>query len=328
VKWDVRLEVGNYCNLRCPLCVREILDNTVLNSIHLPLEDVRKFLPRFFLHNQVSSVFLSGAVAEPTLNPEFIEIVKYLMKYSEVVIDSNGSTRDVKWWAELGATGVHCDFAPDSIKPNNNKYRINSNTDKVIENMRAFVAAGGSASWKFIPYTHNEDEMEEQKCIAQSIGAKFTLIQPRDASGFDNVKNSSAFADGQYVESYVDAGTPHSYCKLFGNVVVGLIEISPEGIVYPCCMMPRQFYTVYRDYFANGITTPNLSSYERPKYQSFIDTVVSLIEDSGGIESLSLYKHSITDILKNKFYTNLQKSWDDKAHFCNNYCDHAKYKLE
>ena len=327
MKWNVRLEVGNYCNLRCPLCVREILDNTVLNSIHLPLEDVRKFLPRFFLHNQVSSVYLSGAVAEPTLNPEFIEIVKYLIKYSRVVIDSNGSTRDVKWWAELGATGVQCDFAPDSIKPNNNKYRINSNTDKVIENMRAFVAAGGIAEWKFIPYAHNEDEEKEHRAIAESVGAKFSFIQPRDATRLDNVQNSLSFADGQYTEPYHDKGTPHNYCKLFGNIDIGLIEISPEGIVYPCCMMPRQFYTVYRDYFTNRNTTPNLS-FTRPRYRSFIKTVVPLIEDGGGIESLSLYKHSITDILKNKFYTNLQKSWDDKAHFCNNYCDHAKYKLE
>ena len=327
MKWNVRLEVGNYCNLRCPLCVREKVDKATINSIHLSLEDVKKFLPRFFLHNQVDSVYLSGAVAEPTLNPDLINIVKYLVRYSKVVIDSNGSTRSVDWWAELGATGVNCDFAPDSIKPNNNKYRINSNTDKVIENMRAFVAAGGVAEWKFIPYAHNEDELEEQRTIAESIGAKFTLIQPR-SSWLDNVQNSSAFADGQCVESYVDAGTPHSYCKLFGNISNGLIEISPEGIVYPCCMMPRQFYSVYRDYFVNRNTTPNLSPDDRPKYQSFIDTVVPLIEDSGGIESLSLYKHSITDILKNEFYTSLKKSWDDKAHFCNNHCSHAKYKLE
>lgn len=326
MKWNVRLEVGNYCNLRCPLCVREMVDDTVLNSIHLPLEDVKKFLPRFFLHSQVGYVYLSGAIAEPTLNPEFIDIVKYLMKYSKVVIDSNGSTRNVKWWAELGATGVQCDFAPDSIKPNNNKYRINSNTDKVIENMRAFVAAGGIAEWKFIPYAHNEDEEQEHRAIAKSIGAKFTLIQPRDAET-DAVDNSSLFSDGKDLIPYYDEGTPHNYCKLFGDVSIGLIEISPEGIVYPCCMMPRQFYIVYKDYFVNGITTPNLSPDGGPKYESFIDTVVSLIENSGGIESLSLHKHSITDILKNEFYTNLQKSWDDKAHYCNNYCSHAKYKL-
>ena len=327
MKWNVRIEVGNYCNLRCPLCVRELVDSNILNSIHLSPEDVKNFLPRLFLLSRVDSVYLSGAVAEPTLNRYFIDIVEYLIKYTRVVIDSNGSTHNVDWWAKLGATGVNCDFGPDSIKPNNNKYRINSDTDKVIKNIQAFVAAGGVAEWKFIPYAHNEDELEEQKLIAESIGAKFTFIQPR-SSWLDNVQNSSAFVDGKDVEPYYDKGTPNSYCKLFGNIETRLIEISPEGIVYPCCMMPRQFYGVYRDYFANGNTAPDLSPAGGPRYKSFLKTVVPLIEDNGGIESLSLYKHSITDILKNKFYTALKKSWDDKEHFCYNHCDSAKYKLE
>tara|TARA_B100000085_G_scaffold196900_1_gene180616 strand:- start:23 stop:1012 length:990 start_codon:yes stop_codon:yes gene_type:complete len=326
MSWNVRLEVGNYCNLRCPLCVRENVHKSTINSIHLSLKDTQKFLPRFFLHAEVDRVYLSGAVAEPTLNPEFIDIVKYLNKYSTVVIDSNGSTRDTQWWAELGATGVNCDFAPDSIKPNNNKYRINSNTDRVIDNMRAFISAGGVAEWKFIPYAHNEDEIDDHRAIASSIGAKFTFIQPRNADRLDNVDNSSAFSKGKIVNQHSDHGTPHNYCKLFGDVK-GLIEISPEGIVYPCCMMPRQFYKVYENYFISRDTTPNLSHDDIPKYQSFIDTVVPLIEQSGGIESLSLYKHPIRNILKNEFYTGLQKAWDDKSHFCNNHCHHIQYKL-
>ena len=73
-KWKVRLEVGNYCNLKCPLCVREIVDKKILNTIHLSLDTVKKFLPRTFLRYYVSDVYLSGAVAEPTLNPDFIDI--------------------------------------------------------------------------------------------------------------------------------------------------------------------------------------------------------------------------------------------------------------
>lgn len=328
MKWSVRLEVGNYCNLRCPLCVREAddVDRRIINSIHLPLEDVKKFLPRFFLHTQVDTVFLSGAVAEPTLNPEFIDIVKYLMRYSRVVIDSNGSTRSVDWWAQLGATGVNCDFAPDSIKPNNNKYRINSNTDKVIENMRAFVAAGGVAEWKFIPYAHNEDELEEQRTIAESIGAKFTLIQPRWAKR-GNIENSNMFPEEKEVLVWHDQGTPHNYCKLFGNTDVRLIEISPEGIIYPCCEMPREFYSVYRNYFIDGTTTPHIPDNPKSSHKSFIETIMPLIEDTGGIGELSLHKHSVLEILNGPFYTRLKQAWEEKDHFCNIHCHSSKYKL-
>ena len=89
MKWNVRLEVGNYCNLRCPLCIREMVDKNTINSLHLSLEHTKKFLPRFFLHREVESLYLSGAVAEPTLNPEFIDIVKYIKIYCTVVAPLN-----------------------------------------------------------------------------------------------------------------------------------------------------------------------------------------------------------------------------------------------
>ena len=325
MKWNVRLEVGNYCNLRCPLCIREMVDKNTINSLHLSLEHAKKFLPRFFLHREVDNLYLSGAVAEPTLNPEFIDIVRYLIKYCKVIIDSNGSTRDTKWWAELGTTGVTCDFAPDSIKPNNNKYRINSNTDKVIDNMRAFISTGGVAEWKYIPYTHNEDEIDDHRAIAKSIGAKFTLVQSRNAKNI-NLGNSKMFADGKDKMPKTDHGTPHNYCKLFGDSI-GIIEITPEGIIYPCCLMPKQFYTVYKKYFIDRDPTPDLSHVNNKKHQSFVSTVVPLIEESGGIESLSLHKYTIRNILRNQFYTSLQKAWDNKNHFCNNHCTYSQYKL-
>lgn len=332
--WKVRLEVGNYCNLKCPFCVREIVNKKSLNTIHLSLDTVKKFLPRTFLRFRVSNVYLSGAVAEPTLNPYFIDIVKYLMSHSKVTIDSNGSTNNIEWWKELGKTGVKCTFAPDSIKPKNNKYRINSNTDKVIENIKAFTDAGGKSTWKFITYSHNEDELEEQKKIAKNLGSDFTFAQPRlipklleDKISFTS---SSLIKKDKDQISYTDNNTPDYYCKLFGDIGDYLIEISPEGIVYPCCMMPRDFYFVYENFFLFGDTTPNLTTEKKePKRISFINTIVPLIEKNGGIQSLSLHNYSIQEILKSPFYdVLLKKTWEDKCSFCNNFCNSRKYDLK
>jgi MoaA/NifB/PqqE/SkfB family radical SAM enzyme len=333
-KWKVRLEVGNYCNLKCPLCVREIVDKKILNTIHLSLDTVKKFLPRTFLRYYVSDVYLSGAVAEPTLNPDFIDIIKYLMLHSSVYIDSNGSTKNIEWWKELGKTGVQCTFAPDSIKPNNNKYRINSNTSKVIENIKAFTDAGGKSIWKFIPYSHNEDEIEDQKKISNSIGSEFSFVQPRlipkRLEENVNFTTSSLTKKDKYQVSYIDNNSPKHYCKLFGEIGDYLIEISPEGIVYPCCMMPRDFYFVYKNFFISDDPTPDLSiENKEPKRISFIKTVVPLIEKNGGIQSLSLHNHTIQEILKSPFYDSLlKKSWEDDCSFCNTFCDSSKYNLK
>jgi len=331
--WKVRLEVGNYCNLKCPLCMREKVNKKTLNNMNISLDTVKKFLPRTFLRFYVSNVYLSGSLAEPTLNPHFIDIVKYLMLHSLVSIDSNGSTKSVEWWKELGKTGVECTFSPDSIKPNNNKYRINSNTDKVIENMKAFVDAGGKSIWKFISYSHNEDEIEEHKKISKSIGSNFSFAQPRlipkKLEKSLNFTTSSFLKKDKHEVSYTDGNSPEHYCKLFGDIGDYLIEISPEGIVYPCCMMPKDFYLVYEKFFISGDTKPNLNiENKESKGISFIKTIVPLIEKNGGIQSLSLHNHTIQEILKSPFYDNLLKqSWKNVDGFCNNFCDSSKYNL-
>jgi len=331
--YDLRLEIGNHCNLRCPLCLRQspVLDKNVLNRVHLSLNDVKKFLPRFFLTNQIKSVLISGSSSEPTMNSNLINIVKYLIKYnSNIIVDSNGSTRNIDWWAELGATGVQCDFAPDSIKPNNNKYRINSNTDKVIENMQAFISAGGTARWKFIPYAHNQDELEEQRTISKSIGATFFVAQPFTVRNrTEKVEDSDLFPKDHKLVRYTENSTPHHYCKILGEIQ-NLLEISAEGIVYPCTFSSRQLYYVYGDYFVSGNTTPKVN-FEYVKgwtenLDSFIESFVPLIEDQGGIETLSLHHYSITEILNSPFYKNtLKQSWSNKEHFCNKHCNHVKY---
>jgi len=326
VKWRVRLEVGNYCNLKCPFCAREEVDRNILNTIHLSLDTIKKFLPETFLLNNVDRVFLSGAVAEPTLNPDFIDIVKYLMLYSSVNIDSNGSTRNIEWWKELGKTGVHCDFAPDSIKPNNNKYRINSNTDKVIENIKAFTDAGGKSFWKHISYSHNEDEVEDQKKISDSIGSKFYFMQsrpiPKNLKNDINFTASSINKKNIYHQLNIDEKSPKHYCKLFGSAGHYLLEISPEGILYPCCRMPREFYHVYKNFFISGDTKPNLNLInEEHKIISFIETIVPLIEKNGGIQSLSLHNYSIEEILNSSLYSNLlTNSWKFEGSFCHIFC--------
>jgi hypothetical protein len=44
----------------------------------------------------------------------------------------------------------------------NNLYRQDTEWHKVIANATAFVAAGGHAIWRFIPFDHNQHQ--EQDC--------------------------------------------------------------------------------------------------------------------------------------------------------------------
>ena len=46
-------------------------------------------------------------------------------------------------------------------------YRRNTDYNKVINNARAFINAGGVATWQFILFKHNEYQLEDAKKLAK-----------------------------------------------------------------------------------------------------------------------------------------------------------------
>ena len=54
-------------------------------------------------------------------------------------------------------------FAIDGLEDTNHLYRVNTNFNKIMENAKAFINAGGIARWDFIAFAHNEHQIEEAK---------------------------------------------------------------------------------------------------------------------------------------------------------------------
>ena len=335
--WVLKLDVTNYCNLKCPHCARNFIKNDYkLNTKHVSLETIKKWLPKaFILFDTNKTIRFTGAVAEPTLNPELIDIVNYFLKLKcNVFIDSNGSTSNEDWWYKLGKTGVSCDFSIDSLLPNNNLYRINSNTEKVISNMKAFIAGGGIATWKYIPWKHNEDEYENHKKLSHQLGAKFAVTQPSwfdaNAEG-ETMVPSKYFPDSKKIVNSNITNNPEDYCFLTNK---GILEISPEGLIYPCCIVAKPFFSVYAPFCNNEETKPLIREdlmKSNIKYRYFVEDILPLIENQGGIKTLSLNYNSIKDILNTDFFkTTLVSSWESGNNFCTKKCmsrDHILYKI-
>lgn len=328
----IRLEVTNFCNLKCPHCARVSLkEDYKLNSTHISLETIKKWFSIYFLIDKSPIFLFSGLVGEPTINPDFLKIIEYLLKHCcQVKIDSNGSTNNENWWERLGSYKVQCTFSPDSLTPNNNQYRVNSNTEKVISNMKAFIAGGGTAAWKYIPFMHNEDELEIQRQYAKDIGAKFLVVPP---GGFDSnregeiMRPSKHFPNSKKVESYAENKSPNYYCKLLGEVGT-IIEVSPDGIIYPCCFTGRYFFMTYANFFTNGNIEPKI--YENmlsiDNYKRFVNDIIPLVENQGGIKSFSLNYNTFEEIIESDFFKfSLKKSWETGNEYCKKHCGSRKY---
>ena len=137
----IRLDLGNFCNLKCPSCFRTTWNAPWLNTSHTKLDEVKQWFPQEFLDERVKTFNLNGASSEPTLNPQFMEIVEYLSPHVKFLkVSSNGSTRNSDWWYNLGKTKAHVFFSVDTLTPGNELYRINANTEKILKNLLTFAS--------------------------------------------------------------------------------------------------------------------------------------------------------------------------------------------
>jgi len=331
---EIRIDLGNYCNLNCPTCFRQVATkeynkkhNTdyeyhpYLNKNYVTPDEIRKWFSVDFLEERVSTILFDGASFEPTLNPYFEEIIDYLCAHVEEVRPStNGSTRNAKWWASIVRPNLYPIFSIDSLKPNNNLYRINSNTNKIIENMKAYVSAGGKAKLKLILFKHNQDEIDDFISLTKQIGCDFDLIPAFEfldgktnsyevnymGEKYTIEKNTLEEIPKPHRETNPDLN-PEDYCMLTQSKS---IFVHANGIIFPCYHLNGSLFQIYEDFFIDETKTkPNLSIHPQ-----IVKDFISKIELQGGIKTLSLKYNSIEDIFNSTFFRSaLQISWKLKT---------------
>ena len=172
---SVELEISSDCNAACPGCARtQNID--LVNPTNLTLEQIQTWFP-----NPKDMQFkFCGVIGDPIVNPECMEITKYLVDNDGyVAYSTNGGRNSADWWHELGATSkrlggdrlkVH--FCVDGTETNY-IYRVNTNYNIIKRNMQAYSDAGGKASWVFIVFDHNEHEVDEAQQLAKQLGFRF-----------------------------------------------------------------------------------------------------------------------------------------------------------
>jgi MoaA/NifB/PqqE/SkfB family radical SAM enzyme len=175
----VELEITSDCNAACPGCARTLnKDKLEINSFSL--QDLQRIFPTQDYTNYEFK--FCGVLGDPIVNPDFLDMVKYLTDlggYCEV--STNGGYNTAKWWSELGSIAakhpglVHIHFCIDGHKETNHIYRVNTKWNIVERNIAAFAetAPEKHATWIYIVFDHNEHELPTAKAHATVLGFEF-----------------------------------------------------------------------------------------------------------------------------------------------------------
>ena len=180
IKW-LHVEPTTRCNAWCSSCPRNNnghgLTDFVLEDLEpARLEQVLDKLPN------LKVVQFCGTLGDPCASKQIDRQLKIIKDRDlELQIQTNGSLRSKDWWhnlARMFGDRLTVWFAIDGLEDTHKIYRQATNWNKIIENAKSFLDAGGNAVWQFIPFAHNEHQIKDCMKLSTSMGfTKFEFVK-------------------------------------------------------------------------------------------------------------------------------------------------------
>lgn len=337
---NIHLEITNRCQASCPMCARNYhggLENPMLRTGDWTLSDFKIIMSKNVL-SQIEGFYFCGNFGDPIINDNLLDMVKYstfVNKNLYIRIHTNGSARSTKWWTELAQAlpkTHNVIFALDGLEDTHSLYRIGTNYNKILENAKAFINAGGTAEWAFIKFKHNEHQLEDAKKIASKLGfARFTY---KDSSRFVATDKFKVLNKNGKVTHYLeppsgsnivhlDEDTIKNFKEIVKNTEIDCYVRNTKEIyidafrrVFPCCFLASTPY----NYSPQGDRLYEARSVALSQYRS-------LLYKLGGIDKLDAIENNIEDIISSEAW---QKIWNevwniDKFIVCARTCGTNKF---
>ena len=176
----LHIEPTDVCQLACPLCARETDKNFSKSSKHHLT--INQILREFSDNNikKLDKMFMCGNYGDPAAGYYTQDIYRYFRQVNPEItlgMNTNGALQSTFWWHSLGTMfnqqEDYCVFSIDGLEDTNPIYRKNTNWDKLMSNVEAFIAAGGQAHWDMIVYKHNQHQVDACEKLSKDLGFKW-----------------------------------------------------------------------------------------------------------------------------------------------------------
>ena len=279
----IHLEITAKCNASCPQCGRNKFggpDNEFLPQTELSLGDIQRIMPEQFV-KQLKKLYMCGNYGDPIAANDTLEVYEWLREINPDIklgMHTNAGARNPAWWAKLGKIlskkGDYAKFGLDGLADTNHIYRRGTNWDKIVENIQAFIDAGGIAQWEFIVFKHNEHQVEEARTLSEKMGFR-QFRTKKTGRFFSNTKlegkdSQEVWSRNGMVEYHLEKPENPEYhndslvkeqalVEQFGSMQHYVdqtcvkckvaedksLYISAEGLAFPCCWTANQLYVWY-----------------------------------------------------------------------------------
>lgn len=224
-KYMLHVELTNLCNAACPICPRYWSSTTLtrpgLEPTSITVEQFKEWFSPEFLKTQVQRVMLCGNQGDPFACKDIIPILEYvtthLPKNMALITHSNGGLRKPDVWKRAGellqgSKRWYMWFSIDGLRDTNHLYRRNVNWDKLMENVHAFMSAGGSAYWDLLVFKHNEHQIQEIRDLSTHLGFQGTRVKNPDGLFWDNkIQVRGVYDKDGILEHYLESATDPQY---------------------------------------------------------------------------------------------------------------------
>jgi len=234
----IELELTSTCNLKCPLCIRQIVGSS-MDNIYRPLDEV---IAQLESYPNLEYLTIAGPISEPTSYPWLPELITYVNKRNiEISLYINGDTRSDFYYRKLAVLfrnrpGYIYFTICGSTQELHQKYRVNSQLSRVIRRLgivNRYSNNRGILTWIVFNY-NEEDFLQNYQRFKEKYKTEFFYTLPMDEH-FD-LKGSIRLPERLHniYMSGVDK-TDYSSITCPANKT-GFVQISHSGQVNPCTL--------------------------------------------------------------------------------------------
>jgi hypothetical protein len=180
----LHIEPTDVCQAACPLCARETdmsFDKT--RKHHLRVEQIQRHFDDKKIA-RLDKMFMCGNYGDPAAGYYTMDIYRYFRSINPNItlgMNTNGAVQTTFFWHALGQlfnqANDYCVFSIDGLEDTNAVYRKGVNWSKLMSNVQAYIAAGGSAHWDMLVYKHNQHQVDACEQLAREM--RFTWFRAK-----------------------------------------------------------------------------------------------------------------------------------------------------